>query len=283
MSRVACLVVGYKSAGEIGPLAASVRTAIAETVDIVDIYMVDNSGDPEEYEQLATIDGVHRLVANTENLGYGGGMNLLARNLDGSYDWLLITNPDVRFTGGSIRALIEAADRHPDAALYGPLIRDSSGNPYPSARAFPSLRTGVGHVMFSNTWPSNPWTARYHQGGATSEQVEKSVDWLSGACILVRPAAFEAVDGFDDAYFMYFEDVDLAWRLGQIGYRAIYAPSAEIVHSGAHSTASRAAAMRDAHHRSASRFLGKKYSSWWLSPLRWSLQFGLFLRRVVHR
>jgi N-acetylglucosaminyl-diphospho-decaprenol L-rhamnosyltransferase len=103
--------------------------------------------------------------------------------------------------------------------------------------------------------------------------------------VLVRRAVFDAIGGFDEGYFMYFEDVDLGYRLGQAGYRNVYEPSAVVVHTGAHSTKSSAESERmiSAHHDSARRFLNRKYRGWWLWPVRVTLTIGLALRSALVR
>jgi len=86
----------------------------------------------------------------------------------------------------------------------------------------------------------------------------RRVDWVSGACFLVRRTAFDAVGGFDEAYFMYLEDVDLCWRLSRAGWPAAYEPTAGIMHVQGVSTARVPYRMVVAHHRSMLRF-------WWRS------------------
>lgn len=281
MTRLAALIVGYFSSGEVAPMVSSLRDSIVDESLSVEVHVIDNSGDAAEAQRLREIPGVDRVLASEDNRGYGGGMNALADQVEESVEWLLVCNPDIRFDRASIDTMIEVANRHTEAGLVGPLIRDSAGGNYPSARSFPSVRTGVGHVLFSRLWPSNPWTARYHRGGGTAAPVERQVDWLSGACLLVRADTFRGVGGFDEGYFMYFEDVDLAWRLRELGLGARFVPAATITHSGAHSTSKRARVMRVAHHRSASRFMGKRYGRWWQSPLRWAIQSGLWFKRTL--
>ncbi len=99
----------------------------------------------------------------------------------------------------------------------------------------------------------------------------------------MRPSAFREVAGFDETFFMYFEDVDLAWRLRKKGWLAFYVPKAHILHSGARSTSRAATTMRKVHHRSAERYVSRKYSAWWLAPVRWVLRFALFVRREFFR
>jgi N-acetylglucosaminyl-diphospho-decaprenol L-rhamnosyltransferase len=280
MARVAVFVVAYFSAEEVAGLAASIRKSTGDHT--IDIFVLDNSGDAGELARLGSIPEVDRLVPSAVNLGYGGGINALKSGLSELYDWYLVCNPDVRVEPDTIDLLIAAGARHPTAGLLGPRIFGSEGHIYPSARVFPSIRTGVGHAVFVRLWPANPWTRRYHRiGPDVTEDTE--IDWLSGAFLLARPGAFDSVKGFDDNFFMYFEDVDLAFRLAKHGWRAWYIPAAIIQHSGAHSTRANAGVMRKVHHRSASRYLDKKYVGWWLAPVRWGLRFGLFIRREFFR
>ncbi|MEP6842221.1 MAG: glycosyltransferase, partial [Pseudolysinimonas sp.] len=112
----------------------------------------------------------------------------------------------------------------------------------------------------------------------------RDAGWLSGSCLLVRRSAFDAIDGFDERYFMYFEDVDLGFRLGKAGYRNVYEPAAAVTHVGAHSTDTESARMVAAHHASARRFLSKKYAGWRLWPVRIVLRVGLSVRsRAIQR
>jgi N-acetylglucosaminyl-diphospho-decaprenol L-rhamnosyltransferase len=280
VTSLAILVVSYNSAAELGPFLESVRRGAEGLAPdmTVETSVIENSAEPEQIELTRAVRGWDRIVVAERNLGYGAGMNRLATDAGG--DWLLICNPDIRFRRGSLAELLAAAHRHPRAALVGPQVRGSDDVRYPSARRFPSLRTGAGHVLFGRIWPSNPWTQRYHflVGTAAPEQ---AVDWLSGACLLVRREAFDAVGGFDEGFFMYFEDVDLAMRLRAAGWGAVYAPDAVIEHSGAHSTRRHSALMWRVHHESARRYLRRKYRGWFLAPVRWVLTFGLFVRREL--
>jgi N-acetylglucosaminyl-diphospho-decaprenol L-rhamnosyltransferase len=105
--------------------------------------------------------------------------------------------------------------------------------------------------------------------------------WLSGACLLLRREAFEAVGGFDEDYFMFFEDVDLGERLGRAGRPSVYVPSAQVVHVGGVSWKARPAAMISAHHRSAERYLHRRYARWYHWPVRAAVSLGLRAREAV--
>ena len=99
--------------------------------------------------------------------------------------------------------------------------------------------------------------------------------------MLVRRTLFEQLQGFDSGYFMYFEDVDLGYRLGKAGYRNVYEPGAHAVHAGAHSTGGESARMIRAHHDSARRFIDRKYAGWWLWPVRVVVRTGLAVRSAL--
>jgi N-acetylglucosaminyl-diphospho-decaprenol L-rhamnosyltransferase len=275
MTEVAIVTVSYHSEDVLPAMLDSIPDAITERYDVV---VVDNASDPALDAVIAGRPDVRRFDPRA-NLGYGGAVNA-ARPLLGNAEWILVVNPDVVFEPGSIDALVSRGRESTDVGSLGPLITGADGTPYPSARKLPSLRTGVGHALFVRFWPENPWTASYREDDAPASET-RDAGWLSGACLLVRREAFDAVGGFDDGFFMYFEDVDLGRRLGLAGWRNVFEPAARITHSGAHSTAKESARMLDAHHRSAYRYLAKRYHNWYLWPVRVVLRVALAARRRV--
>ena len=94
---------------------------------------------------------------------------------------------------------------------------------------------------------------------------------------------WRAVGGFDAAYFMYFEDVDLGERLGRAGWQNVYVPSAAVVHTGGHATTREPSRMAAEHHRSAWTYLSRRYPGWRWAPVRWVLRAGLAARAVLAR
>ena len=194
-------------------------------------------------------------------------------------EFFLISNPDVTFSEGAIDQMVACARRWPDAAAVGPRIVEPDGSNYPSARSVPNISTGIGHALFSNLWPSNPWTRTYRNDADMS--VQRPAGWLSGSCLLVRWDAFDAIGGFDERYFMYLEDVDLGDRFARAGYQNIFCPEAVISHAKGHSTQAHAGAMLRAHHSSAYRFQADRHPAWWQAPLRAALWLGLQARGAV--
>ncbi|MGS0687159.1 glycosyltransferase family 2 protein [Nakamurella sp. GG22] len=275
--RIGLVTVTYSPGETLDALLDSLPAASTRAIDVV---LADNGSTDGSVERAAERPGV-RLVRTGSNLGYGAAANAGVAVLDPAIDWVMVINPDVVLGPGAIDRLLEVADRYPTAGAFGPLITTPDGIVYPSARHLPSIGTGVGHALFGWWWPRNPWTRTYRQDSA--EPVERTAGWLSGSCLLLRRPAFEAVDGFDPGYFMYFEDVDLGQRLGEAGWSSIYCPSAHAVHVGGHSTERSPGAMAKAHHRSAYRYLSRRYPAWWQAPLRWVLRAGLAARAQLSR
>jgi N-acetylglucosaminyl-diphospho-decaprenol L-rhamnosyltransferase len=273
---VAVVTVSYGSSAVLAPFLASLSRA---TVGPLEIVVADNQPDDEDVASLAAEYGAKHLVMPS-NVGYGSAVNAAVETLPNSVEWILIANPDLVMGEGSIDALFRTGMTDDRIADVGPATLTAAGDVYPSARAIPSLRTGVGHALFFRVWPANPWSRAYLQD--TSAKLEqRDAGWLSGACALVRRSSFAEIGGFDTHYFMYFEDVDLGYRFGKRGYRNVYEPSATVTHTGAHSTDSNQSRMVAEHHRSAERFLRKKYSRPILLPIRIGLSLGLRARSAL--
>jgi N-acetylglucosaminyl-diphospho-decaprenol L-rhamnosyltransferase len=244
---VAAVVVNYNAAAQ---LRACLRSIICERVG--EVVVLDN-GSVDESRRVAAEAGV-RWVSAGANLGYGGGANRGAAELAGrSFAHLLICNPDVELRPGAVAAMIAGLERDRSVAVVGPALYNLDGTLYPSARTFPDLAVAAGHGMLGMVAPRNRFTRQYRlldwdHGGAAE------VDWVSGACFLVRREAWESVGGFDPSYFMYLEDVDLCWRLHRAGWAVGYEPAAEVLHLQGVSTDRHPYRMLAAHHRSMWRF-----------------------------
>lgn len=268
------VTVTYSPGWHLDRFLASLSLATDRPVQVV---MADNGstdGAPQEAVQRYP-DA--QLFETGANLGYGGAVNsAVARLGDRDSEFLIVANPDVQWGPGSIDALLEAAARWPHAATLGPLIREPDGSVYPSARHLPSLIRGGMHAVVGPIWPNNPWSRAYRQ--ERLEPSERPVGWLSGACLLVRRAAFDQIGGFDERYFLYMEDVDLGDRLGRAGWLNVYVPSAEVLHQKGHATGKDPAANLAAHHRSTYTYLADRHPGWWRAPLRWTMRGALAVR-----
>ncbi len=226
--RTAAVVVNYESGTDLARCVADLAAC-----GLADVVVVDNGSSDGSLALARRGTPSIEVVVPGENLGYGAAVN---RGVAASApELVLVCNSDLEVPKEAVEALARrGVDDDPGCALVGPLIRTPDGGRYPSARRFPSMIDAAGHALLGIFAPDNRFTRRYQRSRArrcTAETSVQTVDWVSGACFLVRRSAFEAVGGFDEAYFMYFEDVDLCWRLGRAGWRVAYAPSAEVTHT----------------------------------------------------
>jgi GT2 family glycosyltransferase len=245
---LSAIIVAYRTPSEVAAAVASLR---AQTDPPDEIVVVDNGaadGDPlPELAELAELEGV-TIRTPERNIGYGAGCNLGAQAVSG--DDLLMMNADVVLTAGATAALTERLHSDVGIAVVGPRIF-SHGEVQLSARAFPSLKTGLfGRrslltriLVRAQRYPTELRPAWRGSG---------RVDWVSGACMLVRRSAFEAVNGFDEGYWMYWEDADLCRRLDHEGWQVHFEP-ASVVHHATGASGVSARTIR-AFHESAARF-----------------------------
>jgi len=246
---LAAVVVNYE-AGE------SLRTCVESLIlgGVEQVVVVDNASRDGSLETLSGLSGSVEVLALSQNVGYGAAANKGV--LRTHAPWVIISNPDVVVDEKAPEFLRQACQARPGAAIAGPKVLEPTGEVYPSARAFPSLATAAGHVLLGLVVPRNRFTQRYRSLPPTTsaQSAAIEVDWVSGSFMLVRREAFLALGGFDEAYFMYAEDVDLCWRAWRSGWKVVYVPQAEVVHVGGASTSRRPYAMILEHHRSAFRF-----------------------------
>lgn len=246
-ARVAAVVVNYNAGSELRSCLASLgREGITSMV-------VVNNGSVDGAEAVVAAAGAAWVEAGG-NLGYGRAANLGADRPEvAGAEYLLVCNPDIEVLPGAVKTLVSALDADERLATVGPRLSNPDGTLYPSARTFPDLLDAIGHGLLGMVAPRNPFTRRYrlldwdHADAAP-------VDWVSGACFMVRREAWDAVGGFDPSYFMYMEDVDLCWRLGRRDWTIGYEPAAEVVHLQGVSADQTPYKMLAAHHTSMWRF-----------------------------
>lgn len=274
---VAIVTVSYNSSDQLDAFLSSVRANCGLEPAV---FIADNAS--RDLETTRTIAATYKttVVALPANVGYGQAINAVTDELPESFEAVLVANPDLSLAAGSLNTMLSRLNDEPDAGAVGPRILNVDGSTYPSARAVPSLFGGAMHAALHRVWPTNKWSARY-RNDSPEHVVLRDVGWLSGACVLVRRTAFESVGGFDPAFFMYFEDVDLGVRLGRAGWRNVYEPSAIVTHIGGASTTSESAAMIRAHHSSAATFIARQYPHWYHAPIRAVVHVGLVVRQAI--
>ena len=252
MVSVAVVLVTYESAGDLAACLGSLPAAAGPHE--LEVVVVDNASRDASAE-IARRLGV-KVLENPANLGLSRAIDIGAAAT--AAPWLLLVNPDTLLGPGALARMLETA-ADPTVGCVGPHLRNSDGSEYPTGRRFPSILVGAVHAALGTVWPGNPATRRYHLADLDRSRPVR-VDWVSGACMLVRREAYEAAGRFDAGYFMYFEEMDFCLRLARAGWRVVYDPGAEVTHILGGST--RSAPYRKVwnHHRSALRFYRRRYA-----------------------
>ena len=158
-ASVAVITVSYASDSVLPTFLDSVSEASQHAPFVI---VVDNKPDPSSRLRDECIGrGVSYLPA-ADNPGYGGAVNRAADALPASVEWILVSNPDVVLSTDAIDRLVDRIRADTRVGSVGPALLNADGSIYPSARSIPSVGNGIGHALFANIWPRNPWTTRYH-------------------------------------------------------------------------------------------------------------------------
>ncbi|GAB2706681.1 glycosyltransferase family 2 protein [Nocardia thraciensis] len=266
------ILVTYNSAEDLTRFLPTLHAAVEPLT--LNVICVDNASADDSADVVEQHGGT--VIRNSENLGLTRAINQGAAK--GSGEWILVANPDTVLSPGAIARLVDTATTDDRVGLIGPRIAQLDGRPYPTGRKFPGVAVGIIHALLGAVWKSNPATVAYF---GRPVEVVSDVDWISGCCMLFRRSAFEAVGGYDERYFMYFEEVKIALDMHRAGYRVVLDPDVEIRHREGGST--RHAPFRKVfnHHRSALRFYTdyNRHRPWiLLTPL---VAAGLALRGAL--
>lgn len=194
----------------------------------LEVVVVDSASSDGSAEMVRAEYPQARLIACETNVGFSAGNNLGMAAARG--DYLLLLNPDTEVAEGALDALTAAMQAHPEAGVAGPRLRNPDGTVQSSRRRFPTLTTAfVESTALQPHFSRHPALARYYVADRPDD-AEQEVDWLTGACLLVRREVYARVGGFDEGYFMYSEELDWQKRIRATGWRVLYVPQAKVVH-----------------------------------------------------
>lgn len=241
------IIVNYRSYPE---LTRCLESLEPERGRLDRIFVVDHECDLGKAAGVVQRFPWVHLVERSTNEGFATGVNVGARL--GTAGSLLILNPDCVVVPGSCERLIDFLHARPDTAAAGPRILNSDGTLQGSARRFPNFTTAIAgrSSWLTRVFPGNQ-LSRWNLPALDAGIEPVDVDWVSGACMLVRRDAFERIGGMDERFFLYWEDADLCRRLEQAGWRIAYFPGATVVHAGGRSSIHAEAASLIAFHKSA--------------------------------
>ena len=217
------VTVTYRSAG-------TVRGALERLTgrEGVRVIVVDNASDDATLDVLAALPV--ETIALDENHGFAHGCNVGAAA--GTAPYVLFLNPDARLDLNSLHELVAALEDGRLAGVSAPRIVETDGTLDFSLRRFPRLASTFAQALFLHrVFPSATWVDEVIRDPTVYEHAHP-VDWVSGACLLVRRSVLEQVGGLDESFFHYGEDVDLCARIWEAGWEVRYVPAAVATHDG---------------------------------------------------
>jgi N-acetylglucosaminyl-diphospho-decaprenol L-rhamnosyltransferase len=233
-TSVSVVIVNHNTRQELQACLGSL-----EQGKVAKVVVVDNRSSDGSVGMVRSNFPWVTLFSNTSNLGYGAAANQAIAACTTPY--VLLLNSDTCLQDGALEALGGYLDQHPQAALVGPRLINSGGILEASCYPFPTpldtflenslsaiflgrlIRRYVPGIrrLYLRTWPHD---------------AARIVPWVKGAAMAIRREAFNAVGGFDEAFYMYFEDADLCWRLTKAGWQIHFAPVTTVMHIGGAST-----------------------------------------------
>jgi GT2 family glycosyltransferase len=220
---VAVVVVNFCQWHNTARLVRQLRRSHATKSGAARIVVVDN-GSPSSAGSRK-LEKLHDVILDRagENLGFARGVNRGCRGVEA--DWILLLNPDVTVDDGFLDDALAAAEAtrrdHPQTGIVGLKLKNRDGTPQPSCGAWPTLAntlTGIAAPRWRRKCQIAP--------GETTGQVP----WATGGCLMIRRDCFAALAGFDERYFLYYEDVDFCRRAVAAGYDVRFTPAAAATH-----------------------------------------------------
>jgi GT2 family glycosyltransferase len=275
MTDVSVVIVSYESRDLLARCLAALaadegRIATLETI------VVDQASQDGTAAWLAAEHPVVKLVALAENTGFGAGNNRGAAVASGR--WLLLLNSDAFVRPGAIDELVRFAEAHAAAGAVGPKLLWPDGRLQRSSRRFPTVfRLATEYLYLRKLAPRSRALNGFYCGDFAHDAARR-VDWVTGACVLIRRELFERLGGFDEAFFLYSEEVDLLYRARELGAETWYDPAAEVVHVWGGTAAPSSALVLEEQARSHVRYFAKHASRGTAERARRVLLAGLRLR-----
>jgi GT2 family glycosyltransferase len=242
----AAVIVHYQTPAQLSSCVSALRE---QTYGAMQIVVVDNSPHPVGLSGRPPTNDEWAWIPTKRNVGFGAACNLGADATDS--DFVLFINADVILEPDACERLCKVAEHDERIAVVGPRIRAEDGTIELSAREFPTTRTAVfGRSSLLTQWLMN--VKHIPRGVSAALGPSGAVDWVSGACMLIRRGAFDEIGGFDEGYWMYWEDADICRRLRGSGWHVALCTEA-VVHHRAGSSGISERTVR-AFHASAGRY-----------------------------
>ena len=234
--EVSIVIVNYRIKKELFECIGSIYRSKPKLE--FEIIVVDNDEIKTIEKDLLRKFPKVKYIKNRGNIGYGAGNNLGARFASGEF--LFILNPDTKIISGNLSDLINSAKKEKKVGAVAPLLIDGSRKPYDlqGTKELTPKRAIFSLSFLSKIWPRNKIRKNYYNLSWNKKTV-KEVDIVPGTAFVIKRTLFEDIGGFDEKFFLYFEEFDLCRRIRKLRYKNFIVPKVKIYHKGSKVTAKR--------------------------------------------
>ncbi len=195
-----------------------------------EIIIVDNDSKDNTRKYLQSINDKRvSVILNKDNLGYAKANNQGIKRARGEY--ILLLNPDVIIYPNSVEVLAQFLKTHKNVAMVGPRLLNVDGSVQGSCCRFPKLYTPIARRTILGRLPILQNELDRYLMKDFDHENKREVDWMIGACLMIKKDILEKVGLLDERYFLYFEDVDLARKFWTIGKKVYYLPESRVTHA----------------------------------------------------
>lgn len=273
--QLSIIIVNYNVKYFLEQCLFSVRRA-SEGI-VVETIVVDNRSTDGSMKYLQEKFPEVHFVASETNLGFARACNRGLKEAKGAY--ILFLNPDTLLAEDTLHRCLNFFATHSGAGALGVRMVDGSGRFLKeSKRAFPGPLTSLFKLFgLSKIFPRSRVFSRYYLGHLAEHQ-NHEVDVLAGAFMMIRHDVLQQVGSFDEAFFMYGEDIDLSYRIQQAGFKNYYLAETTIVHFKGESTKRGSLNYVRLFYKAMSIFVRKHYSGTRADVFRAALQFAIWVR-----
>lgn len=224
--QLSIIIVNYKSARLV---RNCLRSIFESHIDFpFEVIVVDNDSHDGMGELLAKEFPAVKFIQSEKNTGMGSGNNLGARHASGKY--LFIVNPDIFFFPDSIKKLVDYLKQNESVGVLAPQLLNADRTPQHACYRRHGLLTPIYRRTFLGKMPfAKKDLARFLLLDKNHDEIFEP-DWIQGSCVMIPKKVFESVGGFDEDFFMYFEDTDLCRRIKNNGHRIVHYPESKVIH-----------------------------------------------------
>jgi GT2 family glycosyltransferase len=282
MLRVSVVIVSFNVKHFITLCIDSVKRALATLPNGGEIIVVDNNSKDGSVDFIRKHFPDVQLIDLKQNIGFGKANNIGIEKAKG--DYILILNPDTVMPEHFLSETIAYMDAHPEVGCLGPRLIDGKGIFAPDGKkSFPSLRIALFKTLgFGKLFPKSPYFNAYYAVHIPENEIAE-VEVLSGCCMLLRRSVIPDIGGivFDEAYFMYCEDVDLSYRIQKAGHKNVYYPKVDLIHFKGESTKKATLSYVKIFNEALLTFVKKHYPASYAKTFIVFIKIGIALRAVL--